>query len=71
MFRIGEDMAEKLKYVPGVFTVERHIRDAAHNTQMLRDDVRAGPRGCRGPMRPSNLHRTQGISKPKHLCRIA
>ncbi|TDS69600.1 IS66 family transposase [Comamonas sp. JUb58] len=26
MKRIGEDMAEKLDYVPGVFTVERHIR---------------------------------------------
>lgn len=24
--RIGEDIAEKLDYVPGVFTVERHIR---------------------------------------------
>jgi transposase len=24
--RIGEDVAEKLDYVPGVFTVERHIR---------------------------------------------
>jgi transposase len=26
MVRIGEDVAEKLDYVPGVFTVERHIR---------------------------------------------
>ena len=26
MLRIGEDVAEKLDYVPGVFTVERHIR---------------------------------------------
>ena len=26
MRRIGEDVAEKLDYVPGVFTVERHIR---------------------------------------------
>jgi transposase len=26
MNRIGEDVAEKLDYVPGVFTVERHIR---------------------------------------------
>ena len=26
MKRIGEDLAEKLDYVPGVFTVERHIR---------------------------------------------
>ena len=26
MKRIGEDIAEKLDYVPGVFTVERHIR---------------------------------------------
>ena len=26
MTRIGEDVAEKLDYVPGVFTVERHIR---------------------------------------------
>ena len=26
MQRIGEDVAEKLDYVPGVFTVERHIR---------------------------------------------
>ena len=26
MKRIGEDVAEKLDYVPGVFTVERHIR---------------------------------------------
>src|SRR5256885_10419474 len=24
--RIGEDVAEKLDYIPGVFTVERHIR---------------------------------------------
>ncbi len=24
--RIGEDVAEKLDYVPGVFTVERHVR---------------------------------------------
>jgi transposase len=24
--RIGEDVAEKLDYTPGVFTVERHIR---------------------------------------------
>jgi transposase len=24
--RVGEDVAEKLDYVPGVFTVERHIR---------------------------------------------
>jgi hypothetical protein len=23
---IGEEVAEKLDYVPGVFTVERHIR---------------------------------------------
>lgn len=26
MLRIGEDIAEKLDYVPGVFTVERHVR---------------------------------------------
>ena len=26
MVRIGEDVAEKLDYVPGVFSVERHIR---------------------------------------------
>ncbi len=26
MKRIGENVAEKLDYVPGVFTVERHIR---------------------------------------------
>ena len=26
MLRIGEDVAEKLDYVPGVLTVERHIR---------------------------------------------
>lgn len=26
MKRIGEDVAEKLDYAPGVFTVERHIR---------------------------------------------
>ena len=26
MQRIGEDVAEKLDYVPGVFTVERHVR---------------------------------------------
>src|SRR3989338_9255972 len=26
MKRVGEDVAEKLDYVPGVFTVERHIR---------------------------------------------
>ena len=26
MTRIGEDIAEKLDYVPGVFTVERHVR---------------------------------------------
>jgi len=26
MKRIGEDVSEKLDYVPGVFTVERHIR---------------------------------------------
>lgn len=26
MKRIGEDIAEKLDYVPGVFTVERHVR---------------------------------------------
>jgi transposase len=26
MLRIGEDVAEKLDYEPGVFTVERHIR---------------------------------------------
>ena len=26
MVRIGEDVAEKLDYVPGVFTVERHVR---------------------------------------------
>ncbi len=26
MTRVGEDVAEKLDYVPGVFTVERHIR---------------------------------------------
>jgi transposase len=26
MKRIGQDVAEKLDYVPGVFTVERHIR---------------------------------------------
>ncbi|MFN9107358.1 MAG: IS66 family transposase zinc-finger binding domain-containing protein, partial [Betaproteobacteria bacterium] len=26
MKRIGEDVAEKLDYVPGIFTVERHIR---------------------------------------------
>jgi transposase len=26
LLRIGEDVAEKLDYVPGVFTVERHIR---------------------------------------------
>jgi transposase len=26
MKRIGEDVAEKLDYTPGVFTVERHIR---------------------------------------------
>jgi len=26
MLRVGEDVAEKLDYVPGVFTVERHIR---------------------------------------------
>ena len=25
--RIGQDVSEKLDYVPGVFTVERHIRD--------------------------------------------
>ena len=25
--RIGEDVAEKLDYAPGVFTVERHVRD--------------------------------------------
>ncbi len=25
--RIGEDVSEKLDYTPGVFTVERHIRD--------------------------------------------
>jgi transposase len=24
--RIGEDVAEKLDYTPGVFTVERHVR---------------------------------------------
>jgi hypothetical protein len=47
MVRIGEDVAEKLNCVPGAFTVERHIRDAAHSTQMLHD-VRAGPQGCRG-----------------------
>lgn len=27
MQRIGEDVAQKLDYVPGVFTVERHIRE--------------------------------------------
>ena len=26
LLRIGEDVAEKLDYVPGVFTVERHVR---------------------------------------------
>ncbi|WP_439897564.1 IS66 family transposase zinc-finger binding domain-containing protein, partial [Escherichia coli] len=26
MKRIGEDVAQKLDYVPGVFTVERHVR---------------------------------------------
>ena len=26
MQRIGEDVAQKLDYVPGVFTVERHVR---------------------------------------------
>ena len=26
MKRIGEDIAEKLDYTPGVFTVERHVR---------------------------------------------
>ncbi len=26
MKRVGEDVAEKLDYVPGVFTVQRHIR---------------------------------------------
>ncbi|KRB95798.1 hypothetical protein ASE11_18565 [Hydrogenophaga sp. Root209] len=26
MKRVGEDVAEKLDYVPGVFTVERHIQ---------------------------------------------
>jgi transposase len=26
MLRIGEDVAEKLDYIPGVFTVERHVR---------------------------------------------
>jgi hypothetical protein len=26
MTRIGEDVAEKIDYVPGVFTVERHVR---------------------------------------------
>jgi transposase len=26
MKRVGEDVAEKLGYVPGVFSVERHIR---------------------------------------------
>lgn len=26
MKRIGEDVAEKLEYIPGVFTVERHVR---------------------------------------------
>ena len=26
MKRIGEDVAEKLDYVPGVFSVERHVR---------------------------------------------
>jgi transposase len=26
MLRVGEDVAEKLDYVPGVFTVERHVR---------------------------------------------
>ena len=25
--RIGEDVSEKLDYTPGVFTVERHVRD--------------------------------------------
>ena len=26
LLRIGQDVAEKLDYTPGVFTVERHIR---------------------------------------------
>ena len=26
MKRVGKDVAEKLDYVPGVFSVERHIR---------------------------------------------
>lgn len=35
MKRIGEDMAEKLEYVPGVLSVERHIRSARHGTSLL------------------------------------
>ncbi len=27
MKRIGEDISEKLDYIPGTFTVERHVRD--------------------------------------------
>ena len=33
MKRIGEDVAEKLDYVPGVFTVERHVRGKWDCTQ--------------------------------------
>ena len=33
MRRIGEDVAEKLDYVPGVFTVERHIGVSSFSVQ--------------------------------------
>ena len=44
MKRIGEDVAEKLDYVPGVFTVERHVRGKWACAQCETINARPSPR---------------------------
>ena len=44
--RIGEDVAEKLDYAPGTFTVERHVRGKWACTQCTTNSL-APPRHCK------------------------
>jgi hypothetical protein len=57
--RIGEDVAEKLDYIPGVFTVERHVRGkwACANCQTLMQALVPAQGSTRASPRPASWRR--------------
>lgn len=67
MERIGEDVAEKLDYVPGVFTVERHIRGRWACAKRCEHGIPLRQTSCRLPFQADDPRRSDTTCKRSNI----